>query len=127
MSSLACVKNVDKKPLPRPTFDNPSIHSKRLNSHPQDLSPAPVEKCHRYRKPSRKLAIRLLKSASFLRRSSTFRIEWITVEWCFPPKLRPISGSDACVSDLQRYIAICRGIAIDFELFRDFRSTSFRL
>ena len=30
------------------------------------------------------------------RSSSTFLIEWITVEWCLPPKLRPISGSDAC-------------------------------
>ena len=51
----------------------------------------------------------------------------MTVEWCFPPKLRPISGSDARVSDLQRYIATCRGIATDFELLRDFRSTIFRL
>jgi hypothetical protein len=47
------------------------------------------------------------------------------VEWCFPPKLRPISGSDACVSVLQRYIAICRGSAIDFELFFDFSSNNF--
>ena len=33
-----------------------------------------------YRNPSMNLLIRLLKSGSFLRRSSTFRIEWITVE-----------------------------------------------
>ena len=51
----------------------------------------------------------------------------MTVEWCFPPKLRPISGKDARVSDLQRYMAIWRGIAIDFELLRDFKSVSFRL
>src|SRR5712692_2820484 len=98
-----------------------------LNSPPQGLPSRCVEKCQLYRKPSKKLPIRLLKSLSFFRRSSTFRIEWITVEWCLPPKLRPISGSDACVSDLQRYIAIWRGIATDFELLRDFKSTIFRL
>ena len=49
----------------------------------------------------------------------------MTVEWCLPPKLFPISGSDAFVSDLHRYIAICRGIATDFELFRDFSSPCF--
>src|SRR6266576_7351473 len=32
------------------------------------------------RNPSRKLLIRLLKSGSRLRRSSTLRIEWMTVE-----------------------------------------------
>src|SRR4051812_41134365 len=68
-----------------------------------------------YLKPSRNPLIRLLKSGSFFRSSSTFRIEWITVEWCFPPKLRPISGKEARVRDLQRYIATCRGMAIDFE------------
>src|SRR6185312_1825724 len=86
-----------------------------------------VENRQSHRNPSRKLPIRMLKFTSFLRRSSTFRIEWITVEWCLPPKLRPISGRDACVSDLQRYIAIWRGIATDFELFRDFNSAIFRL
>ena len=64
---------------------------------------------------------------SRFRRSSIFRIEWITVEWCLPPKLRPISGSDACVSDLHRYIAIWRGIATDFELLRDFSSVELQL
>ncbi len=51
----------------------------------------------------------------------------MTVEWCLPPKLRPISGSEACVSDLHRYMAICRGMATDFELLRDFRSLTFEL
>ena len=67
----------------------------------------------------------MLKSPSFCRRSSTLRIEWITVEWCLPPKLLPISGSDAFVKFLHRYIAICRGIATDFELFFDFNSVTF--
>src|SRR5688572_30787794 len=67
----------------------------------------------------------LLKTASVFRRSSTFRMEWITVEWCLPPKLFPISGSDALVRFLQRYIATCRGRATDFELFLDFNSTIF--
>ncbi len=49
----------------------------------------------------------------------------MTVEWCLPPKLFPISGSDAFVSDLQRYIATCRGSATDFELLRDFSSLGF--
>jgi hypothetical protein len=49
----------------------------------------------------------------------------MTVEWCLPPKLLPISGSDAFVSDLHRYIEICRGIEIDFALLRDFRSATF--
>ena len=39
----------------------------------------------------------------------------------------PISGSDACVSDLHRYIAIWRGIAIDFELLRDLSSAELQL
>jgi hypothetical protein len=64
-----------------------------------------VDNSRDQRNPSRKFAISMLKFPSFFRSSSTFRIEWMTVEWCFPPKLRPISGSDACVSDLQRYIA----------------------
>ena len=51
----------------------------------------------------------------------------MTVEWCLPPKLRPISGSDAWVSALHRYIAIWRGIATDFELLRDRRSDDLQL
>src|SRR4030095_16338128 len=77
------------------------------------------------RNDSRKLLMRLLKSSSFFRSSSTFLIEWMTVEWCFPPKLRPISGNDACVSDLHMYIATWRGMAMDFELLRDFSSAIF--
>src|SRR6185436_4162486 len=100
---------------------------KSVHSHPQLVVLTGVENLNLYRKPSRKLPIRMLKSPSFLRRSSTFRIEWITVEWCLPPKLRPISGSDACVSDLHRYMAIWRGMATDFELLRDLRSCIFRL
>src|SRR5215203_482615 len=79
----------------------------------------------RQRNDSMKLLIRVLKSPFDFRRSSILRMEWITVEWCLPPKLLPISGSDALVRFLQRYIAICRGIATDFELFRDFSSPSF--
>src|SRR5688572_3425896 len=67
----------------------------------------------------------LLKTASVFRRSSTFRMEWMTVEWCLPPKLLPISGSDALVRFLHRYMATCRGRATDFELFRDFNSPIF--
>jgi hypothetical protein len=61
---------------------------------------------NRYRSDSMKLLRSVLKSPlpSFI--FSTILIEWMTVEWCFPPKLRPISGSDAFVSILQRYIAI---------------------
>src|SRR5581483_4457593 len=119
MNDLRCAKNVVRNHPSRPVAPpRPCVH------RPHPVSTAlPVQSCGNHRKPSRKFPIRVLKSASFLRRSSTFRIEWMTVEWCLPPKLRPISGSDACVSDLQRYIAICRGIATDFELLRDFRST----
>src|SRR5205085_5760085 len=108
-------------------FDRSSSPSRRDTQASAGLCKAAVENRQSHRNPSRKLPIRMLKFPSFLRRSSTLRIEWITVEWCLPPKLRPISGSDACVSDLQRYIAIWRGFATDFELLRDFNSTSFRL
>ena len=37
-------------------------------------------------------------------------MEWMTVVWCLPPKARPISGSEASVSSLTRYMATCRGI-----------------
>jgi len=46
----------------------------------------------------------------------------ITVEWCLPPKRRPISGRELSVRDLHRYIAICRGMAICWLLFFAFRS-----
>src|SRR4029079_4386745 len=80
---------------------------------------------NRHLNDSIRLWITVLKSPSFCRRSSTLRIEWITVEWCLPPKLLPISGSAAFVSALHRYIAICRGSATDFELFFDFSSATF--
>lgn len=54
----------------------------------------------------RKLLITVLNEASFFRLVSIFLIEWMTVEWCLPPKLLPICGSDAFVSPLQRYMAI---------------------
>jgi len=54
----------------------------------------------------RKFSIWVLKAASCFRLFSTFRIEWITVEWCLPPKLFPIWGNEALVRDLHRYIAI---------------------
>src|SRR5690606_23244546 len=78
-----------------------------------------------YRSDSVRVLRSVLKSPSRCRRSSIFRIEWMTVEWCFPPKLLPISGSEAFVRFLQRYIAICRGMATDFELLRDFSSAGF--
>ena len=43
-----------------------------------------------------------------------------------PPKLRPISGSDAFVRFLHRYIATCLGSATDFELFFDLSSVDFQ-
>ena len=75
---------------------------------------------------SKKPLIRVLKSRSRLQRASIFRIEWITVVWCLPPKLLPIWGREAFVSVLHKYIAICRGRAIAFELFRDLRSEILR-
>jgi hypothetical protein len=54
-------------------------------------------------------------------------MEWMTVEWCLPPKLFPISGKLALVSDLERYMAICRGRAMDLELFRARRSEVLRV
>jgi hypothetical protein len=49
------------------------------------------------------------KSLSFLRTSSIFSTECSTVVWCLPPNCRPISGSEASVRCLARYMAICRG------------------
>src|SRR5688572_33239833 len=78
-----------------------------------------------YRSDSDRVLRSVLKSPSRCRRDSIFLMEWMTVEWCLPPKLFPISGSDAFVNALHRYIAIWRGMAIDFELFRDFNSVNF--
>ena len=36
-------------------------------------------------------------------------MECITVVWCLPPNCRPISGSEASVICLARYMAICLG------------------
>jgi len=55
------------------------------------------------------LLISLFKSLSVLRCSSIFSTECKTVVWCFPPNCRPISGSDASVRCLARYMAIWRG------------------
>ena len=41
----------------------------------------------------------------------------ITVEWSLPPKSIPICGKDMFAISLQRYIAICLGNAISFDLF----------
>jgi hypothetical protein len=51
----------------------------------------------------------LFKSLSFLRASSIFSTECKTVVWCLPPNCRPISGSEASVRCLAKYIAICLG------------------
>jgi hypothetical protein len=42
--------------------------------------------------------MRRSKSGSRLRSVSILRTEWMTVEWCLPPKAFPISGSEAAVS-----------------------------
>ena len=52
-----------------------------------------------------------------MRKPSILRTEWMTVEWCLPPKALPISGSEAAVRFLMRYMAIWRGSATVFELF----------
>src|SRR5947199_8095229 len=52
--------------------------------------------------------------------------EWMTVEWCLPPNFLPMSGKEDVVIFLQRYIATCRGKATTRELFRAFRSATFR-
>src|SRR5258705_3745952 len=123
MNNLVCGKKVLRRPCPEP---GPQGRLSRTG-FPQGPAEATVQNPSIQRKPSRKLLISLLKSVSFLRRSSIFRLEWITVEWCFPPKLAPISASDACVNDLHKYIAICLGMATDLELLRDFNSTIFKL
>jgi len=51
----------------------------------------------------------LFKSLSFLRTPSILSTECKTVVWCLPPNWRPISGREASVRCLARYIAICRG------------------
>jgi hypothetical protein len=51
----------------------------------------------------------LFKSLSLFRLSSIFSTECSTVVWCLPPNWRPISGSEASVRCLARYMAICRG------------------
>src|SRR4030095_1905327 len=63
------------------------------------------------------LLMSLFKSLSFLRCSSIFSTECKTVVWCLPPNCRPISGREASVRCLARYIAIWRGYTIARELF----------
>ena len=55
------------------------------------------------------LLTNLFKSLSVLRSSSIFSTECSTVVWCLPPNCRPISGNEASVRCLARYMAICRG------------------
>ena len=57
---------------------HPALPDLNNSSHP--AGGPPVEKPVFYLKPSRKLWIWVLKSEFFFLRSSTFRIEWITVE-----------------------------------------------
>jgi hypothetical protein len=56
------------------------------------------------------------RSLSDWRCSSILSTECITVVWCFPPNCLPISGRDASVICLARYMAICRGKTIAREL-----------
>src|SRR2546426_7028704 len=72
-----------------------------------------------------KLLMRRSNSGSRLRKVSIFRTEWMTVEWCLPPKALPISGSEAAVRVLMRYMAIWRGSATVFELFLALSSVIF--
>src|ERR1700694_1318123 len=51
----------------------------------------------------------LFKSLSSLRTPSILSTECKTVVWCLPPNWLPISGREASVRCLARYIAICRG------------------
>src|SRR2546426_8964470 len=72
-----------------------------------------------------KLLMRRSNSGSRLRKVSIFRTEWMTVEWCFPPNALPISGREAAVRVLMRYMAIWRGSATVFELFLALSSVIF--
>jgi hypothetical protein len=57
-------------------YPGPSSHLDRsINIHPQPVIATAVEKPDSQRKPSRKFAMRVLKSASFCRAASTFLIE----------------------------------------------------
>ena len=80
-----------------------------------------------HRNESRNPCMSLSKSGSERLMDSIFLMEWMTVEWCLPPKLFPISGKLALVRDLERYIAIWRGRAMDLELLRARRSEVLRL
>ena len=71
---LRCAKGVVRDQSPRRLIDSPrepTIDSARLNRGSLTVCSG----CPSYRNPCRKLPIRLLKSESRLRRSSTFRIE----------------------------------------------------
>ncbi len=57
------------------------------------------------------------RSLSWRRCSSILAMECMTVVWCLPPNWRPISGREASVICLARYIAIWRGTTIWRELF----------
>src|SRR5207244_2397064 len=48
---------------------------------------------------------------------SILSIECITVVWCLPPNWRPISGKEASVKCLVKYIATCRGYTMEREMF----------
>src|SRR5713226_7769741 len=61
--------------------------------------------------------MRRSNSGSRLRKVSIFRTEWMTVEWCLPPNALPISGREASVRALVRYMAIWRGTATALALF----------
>src|SRR5579862_2938157 len=61
----------------------------------------------------------LFKSLSALRCCSILPTECRTVVWCLPPNWRPISGREASVRCLARYMAIWRGNTMTRELFLD--------
>ena len=49
--------------------------------------------------------------------SANFLMPWIMVEWSLPPSKEPMESSGISVMVLQRYMAICLGLAISLLLF----------
>src|SRR5215471_2236220 len=62
------------------------------------------------------LVSRRCRSLSDCRCCSILAMECMTVVWCLPPNWRPISGNEASVICLARYMATCRGKTMAREL-----------
>src|SRR5687767_14717077 len=126
-SDLACVGTCARIDRHRPTLCSERRRAQRRPRPRGNLCTGGGKGGQLHRNACTKLLISRSNSGSFLRRPSIFRTEWITVEWCLPPNPLPISGSEASVKVLVRYIAICRGTATDLALLRAFISVSFTL